>query len=119
MRILALATTSVALSVAAQFVLKAGDAAPAARGAAAGTAWLSLAALGHPFVIAGLAMYGLGALIWLHVLAHWDVSKAYPLVGAGLAATVVLGMYGGEAVSPSRAVGVMLICAGVWLVARS
>jgi uncharacterized membrane protein len=106
-----LAICSVLLSVAAQFLLKAGMKANGAAG--------TLSALLQPFVLAGLAAYGLSALVWLSVLARWEVSKAYPLVGAGFALTVLLGFVMGEAVSVTRWVGVGLICAGVFVVSRS
>jgi hypothetical protein len=49
----------------------------------------------------------------------WDVSKAYPLVGLGFALTVPLGMMAGENVTAARVAGVVLICTGVWMVART
>lgn len=121
MRVFALAALSVALSVAAQFALKAGVAGPAAQAWVAGGPGVrgALAMLGQPFVLGGLLLYALGAIVWLAVLAQWDVSKAYPLVGLGFAATAVLGMCSGESVGVARWFGVALICAGVWLVARS
>ena len=72
-----------------------------------------------PAVLTGFALYGLGALVWLLVLAEWDVSKAYPLVGLGFAATLLIGWSIGEHVTIVRAIGVVLICAGVALVGRS
>jgi multidrug transporter EmrE-like cation transporter len=53
------------------------------------------------------------------VLAKWDVSKAYPLVGLGFVFTVLIGFVAGENVSLPRIFGVVFICVGVWLVARS
>lgn len=106
-----LAVCSVLLSVAAQFLLKAGMKANGSAGPAA--------ALLQPYVLLGLTVYGLSAVVWLSVLARWEVSKAYPLVGAGFAVTVLLGFMMGEAVSLTRWIGVGLICAGVFVVSRS
>jgi multidrug transporter EmrE-like cation transporter len=50
------------------------------------------------------------------VLSEWDVSKAYPLVGIGFAITLVIGYIAGENINISRAIGVGLICAGVFMV---
>lgn len=105
-----LAFLSIALSVAAQFALKAGMRTP-------GDGLLS--ALVQPMVLLGFALYGLGAVVWLSVLARWDVSKAYPLVGLGFVATAVIGHFIGEQMSLLRGLGVLLICGGVLLVARS
>jgi multidrug transporter EmrE-like cation transporter len=73
----------------------------------------------NKYVLGGFLLYGMGAVICLGVLSKWDVSKAYPLVGLGFALTVVVGLIAGEHVSPLREGGVALICAGVFLVARS
>jgi uncharacterized membrane protein len=91
MHIVFVAIISIILSVAAQFLLKAGI----------------------------LTLYGLGAVVWLKVLSTWDVSKAYPLVGLGFGLTVLVGMAMGESVTALRVLGVLLICEGVWLVANS
>lgn len=106
---LPVALCSIALSVAAQFALKAGMA----------TRPQGVAILLQPWVLAGFALYGLGALVWLTVLARWDVSKAYPLVGLGFVATAAIGWAAGEQLSPLRIAGVLLICLGVACVARS
>jgi len=75
--------------------------------------------LTNAFVLTGLLLYALGAVVWLAVLSKWDVSKAYPLVGFGFALTVMIGWLIGEAVTTLRVIGVVLICAGVWVVART
>jgi len=75
--------------------------------------------LTNGFIIGGFTLYGLSALMWLGVLARWDVSKAYPLVGLGFGLTVFIGIFLGEQVTLNRVVGVVLICTGVFLVGRS
>jgi len=121
MNLLALALLSIGLSVAAQFLLKAGMAGNAVRDALAGPLSLRLAgALATDWrILAGFALYGVGALAWLGVLARWDVSKAYPLVGLGFVATLAVGFLQGEQVTLARIAGVLLICAGVFVIARS
>lgn len=106
-----LAIASVLLSVGAQFALKAGVRAHA--GAAAPWALL------QPMVLFGLLLYGLSAVVWLSVLARWDVSKAYPLVGMGFVLSAAIGWMLGEQVDGVRWAGVALICVGVYLVGRS
>ena len=116
-----LAVLCITFSVAAQFLLKAGVSGASVTEAlsepfGADTVW-------HIFtngsVLLGFLCYGLSAAAWLGVLANWDVSKAYPLVGLGFAITVAVGWMLGEHVTVSRALGVFLICSGVVLVARS
>lgn len=79
-----IAVTSIALSVAAQFALKAGMSSAEVKEALSHPVALRtiLAILTNKFVVGGFVLYGLGAVVWLGVLSRWDVSKAYPLVGA-------------------------------------
>ena len=121
MNTLVIALLSIALSVAAQFFLKAGMSDLNVRAAmnqpfSLGTV---LSIITNKYVLGGFTLYGLGAVIWLGVLSKWDVSKAYPLVGLGFVFTVLVGLMLGEQVSALRAGGVALICAGVLVVARS
>lgn len=106
-----MALISVSLSVAAQFTLKAGM-----RGQAEASLQQQLL---QPLVLGGFLLYGLSAVVWLSVLARWEVSKAYPLVGLGFALSVVIGLLAGEQVGALRWLGVALICAGVVCVSRS
>ncbi|MBP6898896.1 MAG: hypothetical protein KBC73_02345 [Burkholderiaceae bacterium] len=121
MKPLWLALASIAMSVTAQFAFKAGM--TALKQGALSTPqplWRLLwAALTQPQVLLGFALYGLGAVIWLRVLADWEVSKAYPLVGLGFAMTAVISLALGEAVGAMRLAGIALICIGVVLVGRS
>lgn len=121
MKIVLLAMTSILMSVAAQFALKAGMASATAQAALAAlpqprAAW---ALFTVPGIAGGFALYGAGAVLWLAVLQRWDVSKAYPLVGAGFAVAVLVGAWMGEQVGWQRIAGVALIVAGIVLTARS
>jgi multidrug transporter EmrE-like cation transporter len=118
---LSIAILSIALSVAAQFSLKAGMSSDVVRGALAQPQSIRTLffVLMETYVLAGLVLYGLGAVVWLGVLSQWDVSKAYPLVGLGFVFAVLVGYLLGEQVTPTRVVGVALICAGAILVGRS
>ena len=68
---------------------------------------------------AGFACYSTAALIWLRVLADWDVSKAYPMMGIGFVMTLLVGLLQGEVVTTGRTIGVVAIFIGVVLVAKS
>jgi drug/metabolite transporter (DMT)-like permease len=115
------ALSSIAMSVGAQFALKRGMSGPAAQAlASGGLDWRAyLGILLNPYVVLGLGLYALGAVVWLSVLARWDVSKAYPLVGLGFAMTLFVGLLAGETVTLQRGLGVAAICVGVWLVSQS
>jgi multidrug transporter EmrE-like cation transporter len=118
---LLVAITSIGLSVAAQFSLKAGMSGEEMRAALAQPfSFRTLSNLiADKYVVGGFLLYGLSAVVWLWVLSKWDVSKAYPLVGLGFVVTVAVGSLMGEHVTFSRVLGVALICAGVVLVGRS
>lgn len=117
----AIAVASIVLSVAAQFALKAGVSGAETKVLLAEAPGLRslLTILADRHVALGLLLYGLGAVAWLGVLSKWDVSKAYPLVGLGFVLAALIGFMTGESVTPGRAAGIALICAGVFLVGRS
>lgn len=121
MKTLFIAIVSIALSVAAQFSLKAGMSGEGVRAALAQPYSLKTLfdVLTDRYVFGGFLLYGLGAVVWLEVLSKWDVSKAYPLVGLGFVVTVAIGFLIGEQITIPRVIGVVLICAGVFLVGRS
>lgn len=121
MKTFILALSSVLLSVAAQFCLKAGMSSEAAQTLSLKAPDLAkfLGLLVQPSIVLGLGLYASSAVVWLFVLANWDVSKAYPLVGLGFAMTLVVGAFMGDSISLGRVAGVLLICSGVFLVARS
>ena len=122
MKVFLLALVSIVLSVTAQFALKAGmtdiKAAVPAGGPTGGLQML-LPFLTNKFLITGFVLYGLGAIVWLSVLAKWDVSKAYPLVGLGFMLSALVGFALGESVTVLRGLGVLLIIAGVLMVGMS
>ncbi len=121
MRTFIIAILSIALSVAAQFSLKAGMSGESVKEILSQPFSVRsvLVVLTDKFVLAGFLLYGFGAIVWLAVLSKWDVSKAYPLVGLGFLLTVLVGALAGEEVTVTRVSGIILISAGVWLVARS
>ncbi|NOW47301.1 drug/metabolite transporter (DMT)-like permease [Novosphingobium sp. SG751A] len=114
--LLMLILTSVAMSAIAQLLLKMGvGQARVTDGAGAGIAFLQ-----SPWVIAGFGLYGLGAILWLYVLARLPLSAAYPFVGLGFILTMALGVLAlGESISPIRIAGTLLIALGCVCVSRS
>lgn len=121
MNIFLVAIASIAVSVMAQFSLKAGMSSAAVRNALSNADHVqsAIAIATNKFVLLGFLLYGIGAVVWLAVLSNWDVSKAYPLVGLGFALALVIGCALGEQVSLVRVCGALLICMGVFVVSRS
>jgi multidrug transporter EmrE-like cation transporter len=121
MKTLVVAVLSIAFSVAAQYSLKAGMSGQGVK-EILGQPFAfrsALDVLTDKYILGGFLLYGLGAIVWLMVLSKWDVSKAYPLVGIGFILTVIVGALVGEEVTALRVLGVIMISAGVWLVASS
>lgn len=111
--------SSVALSTAAQILLKVGMGAIRAGGSGGPIDMLWRAAF-SPWVIGGLTAYVASAVVWLLVLSKVDVSRAYPCVALGFALTGVAGHFLlGETVSLARVVGVGVIMIGVVVVATT
>jgi drug/metabolite transporter (DMT)-like permease len=74
----------------------------------------------NPFVVLGLAIYVSGTFFWLVALSRVDLGYAYPLASMNyifvLAGSwIVLG----ERPTPMRLLGVVGICAGVWLLSTT
>ena len=118
---LALILISVTLAAAAQIVLKGGMIGPTVQRSLSGEFSLRtfVSILFDPFVLSGLILYFLAALIWLLVLAKVEVSSAYPFVALGFVVTAVLGrILFEDTMSFEKLAGTILICVGVVLLSR-
>ncbi len=112
---------SVAMGTTAQLLLKIGMSDTHIRASVEGRDWAGLAwqAGTNQWVVGGLALYALGAVVWLLVLARVQLSYAYPFVGIGFIITMLLGWWMlDDVMSVQRVAGTLLIAAGVVLVAR-
>jgi len=70
-----------------------------------------------PHVMGGLALYGVGAILWLSVLSRAPLSMAYPLVSLGFVFVSVLAWaLLGEILPPLRIAGITFILLGVAMV---
>lgn len=119
LRLFLLILISVSLSALAQLALKIGTAG-AANSRAAGIGQEIGGLVQSPMVIAGLGLYGVGALLWLFVLGRAPLSLAYPFVGMGFILTMLAGaLYLNESLSLTRIAGTLCIAVGCVLVARS
>lgn len=114
---------SVLLSAGSQVLLKSGmtsDAVRAALETRQEPLRVALTIASSPFVLGGLFCFGLSAIVWLFVLARVPLSSAYPFVALGIAITVLAGRFiFGESISAVKATGVMLVLAGIVVVATS
>jgi multidrug transporter EmrE-like cation transporter len=81
---------------------------------------VTLAAASNPFIVAGLGCYVVSVVLWMLALSRVEVSFAYPFLSVGYVITAVVGYLAfHENLSASRILGILLICIGVTLIARS
>ena len=111
---------STVFGVAGQTALKMGVSQPGV----AENANAALAIIGlifkSPLMMLGLVFYAAGALAWIAVLARLDLSVAYPFLALNFVLVTLSGRFLlGETVPPLRWLGILVIIAGILLVAKS
>jgi multidrug transporter EmrE-like cation transporter len=74
----------------------------------------------NPWVFLGFVLFGLSSIIWLAVLSRMELSLVYPMVSLAYVvvafASILLFK---ENVTLVRWIGIVVICAGVFLISRS
>lgn len=74
----------------------------------------------EPYVMIGAATYIISIFFWIYGLSKVDLSYAYPFLALSYVLILVGSWYFlGESISMLRIIGVLIICAGVLIVARS
>ena len=70
--------------------------------------------LTQPWVIAGLAIYAAGTLLWVYAVSQRHISFLYPLTALTYATVAVGGkFFFGESISMGRWAGIAVVVAGV------
>ncbi|MEB3299782.1 MAG: EamA family transporter [Candidatus Sericytochromatia bacterium] len=88
--------------------------------AVAGGWGLLLRIVGNPYIVAGIGLYGLGAVVWIVVLSRVPLSFAYPMLGLSYVLILLVSRFIlHEQVSVQRWIGAMLIVTGAALVSRT
>lgn len=79
-------------------------------------AWLMLTS---PFVFLGLALYGVGTVLWLFALKQMDLSLAYPFVGVSFIFVLLFSLlFLGESFQWNRFIGSLVIIVGIVILSR-
>jgi drug/metabolite transporter (DMT)-like permease len=74
----------------------------------------------NPYIVAGIGLYSLGAVVWIVVLSRVPLSFAYPMLGLSYVLVLLVSRFIlNEHVSVQRWVGAMLIVMGAALVSRT
>ncbi len=72
------------------------------------------------WIVGGLVAYGISLFFWLYALSKVDLSFAYPFLAFSYVLVLLLSwIFLGENIPTIRIIGVVVICAGVYLVAQS
>jgi multidrug transporter EmrE-like cation transporter len=117
----ALVLTGVLLNAAAQLLLKAGTNRIGEFAFTLGNLVpVGLKVAASPFVLGGLACYGVSVVVWIMALSRVPVSVAYPMLSIGYIVNAAAAWFlFGESLTAQKLVGIGFIIVGVWLVARS
>ena len=118
---LLLIMTGVLLNAAAQLVLKKGMSQIGAVQVDINSiaAMIAKACLNF-YVWTGLLFYVVSFVVWLMVLSRTEVSYAYPFLSIGYIVAAFVGyFYFGESMTIQKIGGILIICAGVFLLYRS
>jgi len=76
--------------------------------------------LTHPIVFTGLAIYGVGTLMWVFAVSRKEISYLYPLTALNYGVVALGGkMLFGEVISPARWLGIAVVVFGVVLMQKS
>jgi len=76
--------------------------------------------LKQPFVLSGIFLYAISTIFWLLALSRVELSYAYPMISIGYVLILIFSWFFlGERFTMMRVFGVLLICAGVFLVLKS
>ena len=114
---------SVLLNAAAQLFLKAGMGRVVAK--VGDFSWASskelpqiiFQVLTTPLVLGGLCCYAVSVVVWMFVLSRVAVNLAYPMLSIGYIVVAVSAYYlFGEALTPIRIAGIVVIIVGVVLI---
>jgi len=72
------------------------------------------------FILGGFTAYAFSAVLWIVILSRAELSWAFPMVSLSYVLTALLSPYLlGESFSLQRFFGILVICAGVFLVSRT
>jgi multidrug transporter EmrE-like cation transporter len=111
---------SLMLGASAQLLLRKGMLVMAAQSPATNVVALVSSVVTNPWLWIGLFCYGASMGPWLFVLSRLPVSVAYPMVSMGYIIAALMGwLFLNESVTPFRIAGILLICVGVAVIARS
>lgn len=74
----------------------------------------------NPWVMAGMCLHVSALVVWLWALSKVDISFAYPFIALGYVLVSAMAWFWlGEELSPMRILGMAIIIAGIFVLARA
>lgn len=74
----------------------------------------------NPWVMSGFAAAFLASLAWMAAMTRFDLNYAYPFMSLAFIIVMVFSIvFLGEALSPQKAIGTLMVVAGLIVVARA
>ena len=122
MNFLSLLIISVTFNVTANILLKKGIESVGGVSGKLSTLILEITkALGNPYIVIGIILYGTSFMIWLRVLSFNDLSRSYPIFASlvFLFTTIASFFILKESIGMLRIVGIIITLFGIFIVSRS
>lgn len=116
-----LALICIALIVCAQTLMKYGVTQVEGINFTGGQIWEGVRKIfSSPYILIGLFVYAVSAMLWLDVISKLDISLAYPMLSLSYAAAIVIGaLLFHEPITWLRVIAVVVICGGVVTLIKS
>ena len=116
-----LALICIALIICAQTLMKYGVTQVGGINFTGGQIWDGVRKIfSSPYILIGLFVYAVSAMLWLDVISKLDISLAYPMLSLSYAAAIVIGaLLFGEHITWLRVIAVVVICGGVVTLIKS
>jgi multidrug transporter EmrE-like cation transporter len=74
----------------------------------------------NPYILSGMAAYGVSLVVWIMALSRVPVSIAYPMLSIGYVINAFIAWHWfGEALSLEKLAGIGLIVLGVYVITRT
>ena len=72
-----------------------------------------------PYVLAGLMVYAFASVLWIYILNKGELSYVYPIQSTAFIFALIIGTtIFKEHLTPSKIIGVLVICLGVIIITR-
>lgn len=72
-----------------------------------------------PYILAGLMVYAFASVLWIYILNKGELSYVYPIQSTAFIFALIIGKtIFKEQLTPTKIIGVLVICLGVIIITR-